>query len=250
MSYSLQSAIRDYAIIGEYVVKLSVKKNLAYWTAQPGSVLLTEHLKHGVILRRKLAAGFIKMLDVKMIKRFSPTFGQKELIDFLANDIPIGELSYYSKWKWGVFLLDFLIDPVYGVGFDYVNQTSANMTPNGNINLVYDNQNGFMLTCFSGNGKVAKVPNLTPVKLHIAVAQISNDDPTDYAPVMSYVSVDAVVDNDSQGFNIELPATIPLFDNVTYLLARIEVLEVDAKGKLKSKEKGKYDSLQVLGYRA
>ena len=250
MSYSLQSAIKDYGIVGESVVKLSVKKNLAYWMAQAGSILLTEHSKHEKVLRRKLAAGFIKMLDDKMVKRFSSTFGQKELIDVLSNDIPIGELSYYSKSKWSVFLLDFLIDYVYGVGFDYVNQTSANLTPNGNINLVYDNQNGFKLTCFSGNGKVAKVPNLTPVKLHIAVAQLANDDPTDYAPMMSYVSVDAVVDNDSQGFNVDLPATIPLYETVTYLLARIEVLEVDLKGKLKSKDKGKFDSLQVLGYRA
>lgn len=250
MSYSLQSAIKDYAIVGESVVKLSVKRNLAYWMAQVGDVLLTEHAKNEKNFRRKIAAGFIKMLDVRMIKRFSPTFGQKELLDLLANNVSIYELSNYHKLKWGVFLLDFLIDPVYGVGFDYVNQTTVNATSNGNISLVYDNQNGFRLTCLSGNGQVAKVPNLTPVKLHIAVAQLTNDDPIDYAPVMSYVSVDAIIDNGSQGFNVDLPAVIPLFDNVTYLLARIEVLEVDAKGKKKSMEKGKYDSLQVLGYRA
>ena len=250
MSYSLQSAIKDYGIVGESVVKLSVKKNLAYWTAQSGDVLLTEHAKYEKILRRKLAAGFIKMLDIRMIKRFSPTFGQKELLDLLSNNVSIEELSTYSKSAWSVFLLDFLIDSVYGVGFDYVNQSSVDMTPNGNINLIYNNQDGFMLTCISGNGHVAKVPNLTPVKLHIAVAQLSKDDPIDYTPVMSYVSVDAVIDNGSQGFNVDLPAVIPLYETVTYLLARIEVLEVDLKGKLKSKDKGKFDSLQVLGYRA
>ena len=250
MSYSLQSAIKDYAIVGESVVKLSAKKNLAFWMVQTGDVLLTEHAKNEKILRRKLAAGFIKMLDVRMIKRFSTTFGQNQLLDLLANNISIYELSNYSKAKWSIFLLDFLIDSVFGVGFDYVNQTSVNATPNGNINLVYDNQNGFTLTCLSGNGHVAKVPNLTPVKLHIAVAQLNNDDPTDYAPVMSYISVDAVIDNGSQGFNVDLPAVIPLYENVTYLLARIEVLEVDSKGKKKSMEKGKYDCLQVLGYRA
>jgi hypothetical protein len=250
MSYSLQSAIKDYAIVGESVVKLSAKKNLAYWMAQAGDVLLTEHAKNEQILRRKLAAGFIKMLDVKMIKRFSPTFGQKEFLDLLSNNVSIYELSNYAKSKWSIFLLDFFCDSVFGVGFDYVNQSSVNSTANGNINLVYDNQEGFKLTCLAGNGHLAKVANLTPVKLHIAVAQLANDDPTDFAPVMSYVSVDAVIDNDSRGFNVDLPAVIPLFDNVTYLMARIEVLEVDLKGKKKSKEKGKYDCLQVLGYRA
>jgi hypothetical protein len=250
MSYSFQSAIRDYAIVGESVVKLSKKKPLAFWNAQSGDVLLTEHAKNESILRRKLAAGFIKMLDVKMIKRFTSTFGQKELLDYLANNISIGELSVYPKSKWSVFLLDFLIDSVFGVGFDYVNQTSVSLTPNGNIRLSYDNQNGFTLTCVAGNGHPAKVPNLSPAKLHIAVVQLSNDDPTDFLPVMSYVSVDAVIDNDSQGFNVDLPATIPLFDNTTYLLARIEVLAVDTKNKKKSLENGRYDCLQVLGYRA
>jgi hypothetical protein len=250
MSYSFQSAIKDYAIVGESVVKLSKKKPLTFWNAQSGDVLLTEHFKNESVFRRKLAAGFIKMLDVKMIKRFSPTFGQKELLDYLANDIQIGELSVYPKSKWSVFLLDFFIDSVYGVGFDYVRQTSVSSFDNGNIHLFYDNQNGFRLTCEAGNGQLAKVPNRSPAKLHIAVVQLNNDAPTDFLPVMSYISVDAVIDNGSQGFNVNLPATIPLFDNTTYLLARIEVLAVDAKGKKKSLENGKFDCLQVLGFRA
>lgn len=256
-NYNLTTALKDYAIVGESVVKLTQKKPLAYWmNTATGSEIGIEHTKQETIFRRKLASGFIKMLDSKMVKRFNAAFGQKQLMESLVNNVVIGELSGYPKALWGTFLLEWMSQPQTGLGFDYIRQTGVSFTyADGNVRLLYDpmGQGGdiFQLYCDNADGSDGVVPNGTLAKLRLSFCSINYDAPSDLTPTIQYFEFDTQIANGSQGFSIPINSDVPVGfpDTYTYLLARIEFLSTNAKGLLKSLNKGEFDTLQVVGVR-
>jgi hypothetical protein len=217
---------------------------------------LTENDRQATIFSRKLASGFIKMLDPKMVKRFNSAFGQKQLMETLVNNVSIGELSGYPKALWGTFLLEWISQPQTGTGFDYIRQSGVSFTSvDGNVRLLCDSmgQSGdvFQLYCDNADGSDGVVPNGTLAKLRLSFCSINYDDPIDLTPTIQYFEFDTQIANGSQGFNIPINSDIPIGfpDTYTYLLARIEFLSPNAKGVLKSKDKGIHDTLQVVGVR-
>jgi hypothetical protein len=256
-NYSLMTAIKDYAIVGELVVKLTAKKPLAYWNAQSGDILLAENAKQVTVFKRRLAAGFIKMLDPKMVKSFNKSFTQKQLMENIVVNCSISELVGYPRYMWGVFLLQWISEPNTGTGFDYVDNTAVSETfANGNIRLLFEAtanrlRPNMKLICEAGNGQMAKVADLTPVRIRFSFVSLNTDDPSDYTPTIVYSTMDAILRNANHPFTVTIPSTVPVGspDTITYILARIEVLAVDVKGKTKSKEGGKFDTLQVVGCR-
>ena len=253
---SLTSAINDYAIVGESVVKLTKKKPLAYWNSATGAELLLEHAKQENTFRRKLASGFIGMFDNRMTNKFNSTFGPKQLMETMVGNVVIGELSGYPKYLWSTFLLQWISEPNTGQGFDYVRQTGFLQTIlDGNIYLTYasDNQTGtaFRLECKAGGSNPVKVANGTPARITFAFVTIGLDSPIlPNIPDITYVEIISGIANDSQGgFDVVFPNLVGSIDTRTYVLARIEILEVNPKGGYKSKDKGVFDTLQVVGVR-
>ena len=266
-NYNLTTAVKDYALVGELVVKLTKNKPLSYWNVATGDQLLVEHGLQQNAFRRKLASGFIKMLDPKMVRRFSVNFGQKQLMENLVKNVVIGELSGFRKELWGVFLLQWISEPQTGVGFDYLRQTGTSTYADGNVRLLFDatSKSGDTFKLYSDmkNGTDGVVVNGTLAKLRLAYCSIhyeassdlipttDYDVSSDLTPTIVYLDVDAVVANGSQGFSIPFPSGVPVgaVDTYTYVLARIDFFVLDAKGVKKSKEKGKFDTLQVVGCR-
>jgi hypothetical protein len=259
-NYSLSTVVKDYEIINGFVVKITKKNTVAFWNAQTMEVLATENAKNEVVFRRKLASGFIKMLDPKMTKKVNANFGRNELMDRLVSMVDIAELASYSKTYWGIFLLQWYSEPQTGVGFDLVSGTATSINePTGHIQLVFNSniqgKQRFMLLCEATANRSADVMSPTPVRVTLTYAHLNYDDPVSITPNCKLSNPMMLeVDNDGQGFVIEtgsdevgLPIGEP--DSFTYLIARIECLKLDAKGKYKSLEKGKFDSLQIVGIR-
>ena len=258
---SLTNSVKDYHFVQGRVVKVTKKKPLTYFQ---NTALITEldseHAKNETILSRKLASGLISMLDPKMTKKINSSFGRKELMERLVSMVNLGELEGYGKSMWGIFLLQWYCEPNNLIGFDLVHGTgTAENVPTGHVQLVFNPSiNGnprFMLLCESTASVTTDVISPTPVKVTLTYAHLNFDDPISITPNLRLSNPMMLeVDNDGLGFIIEtgqdevgLPIGEP--DSYTYLIARVECLKPNAKGELKSLEKGKFDTLQIVGIR-
>ena len=252
-NYNLTTAVKDYALVGELVVKLTKNKSLAYWNSATVAELLVEHGLRVKIFKRQLALGFMKIFDEKMVKKFNMAFGKTQLLDNIAKAIDIGDLSGYSKKMWLRYFLDGSSDSatvVSGTGFDFVQQTTVNSTPNGNLSMVKNSPAfNFSLLCQDAVGFPAKVAVESPCRVHLAFVKFGLDDPKSGVPEIAYHSFEIEVDGNIQLDSQSIGMTIPEPETYTYVVARIEVLEANVKGVKKSKEKGKFDTLQVVGCR-
>ena len=251
---SFDKLIMEYAIVRDSVVKPTTKKPLAYWNTATLAELATEHAKNERVFIRKFAVSFITMFDKKMIKKFRSDFSAKQLMENMVANVSLGELVGYSKMQWGKFLLKWISEPSTGIGFDYVNQVGLATGGDNIITLHNAPYQGvplnLRLDCLAVTGQTQKVPDLTFATVTIAHVQFQDDDPNSPIPEIGYSTIEVSVNSDYEGWVPVQPFALGVPDTDNYMLARIEFWETNAKGKKVSYQKGKFDTLQVVGWNA
>lgn len=254
---SFNKLVNEYAIVGESVVKLTNKKPLAYWQNASGAALGIEHTKQEPTFRRRFASYFLKLLDKKMTKKFNSTFGAKQLMESTVNLVNVGDISAVGKMNWLRRYIESQSDSsnVFdGVGFDFVTQTGVTTFANGKVRIVRTEQSPYVFNLMSDtqDGSPPLVPTDTLCNIHVSFLQFGLDDPSTPVPEIALIAVEGIgMDN---SFEIDLanyimPFTVPSYETYTYVIARVEFVETNAKGKLVSYQKGKFDTLQIVGTR-